>query len=42
MAKDLLTYIIKRHGHWVVLVGPKENKSLSLNIKKIVFDIKMK
>ena len=34
MAKDLLTYIIKRHGYWVVLVGPKRKQVFKSKYKK--------
>ena len=34
MPKDLLTYIIKRHGSWVVLVGPKRKQVFKSKYKK--------
>ena len=34
MPKDLLTYIIKRHGCWVVLVGPKRKQVFKSKFKK--------
>ena len=34
MPKDLLTYIIKRHDCWVVLVGPKRKQVFKSKYKK--------
>ena len=34
MPKDLLTYIIKRHGYWVLLVGPKRKQVFKSKYKK--------